>query len=152
MMFPWQQIVCDSDNERKIFVRTLGTVWQCTSPGWSHISLDWSDQRTRMFRFCVQITDLRSGNYWAFFYQEAAADCLQNIRKLALACEKFRYQHLKSWWVKIRALFCFEWSYCWTFCFLYLWILLTLLFVQNKPFLMVSVVEIYHHKTYGPAH
>ena len=27
--------------------------------------------------------------------QEAAADCLQNIRKLALACEKFRYQHLK---------------------------------------------------------
>merc|ERR1712029_1040153 len=28
--------------------------------------------------------------------QEAAADCLQNIRKLALACEKFRYQHLKS--------------------------------------------------------
>ena len=26
--------------------------------------------------------------------QEAAADCLQNIRKLALACEKFRYQHL----------------------------------------------------------
>ena len=25
--------------------------------------------------------------------QEAAADCLQNIRKLALACEKFRYQH-----------------------------------------------------------
>ena len=30
------------------------------------------------------------------FCQEAAADCLQNIRKLALACEKFRYQHLKS--------------------------------------------------------
>ena len=28
--------------------------------------------------------------------QEAAADCLQNIRKLALACEKFRYQHLKE--------------------------------------------------------
>ena len=28
--------------------------------------------------------------------QEAAADCLQNIRKLALACEKFRYQHLKA--------------------------------------------------------
>jgi hypothetical protein len=28
--------------------------------------------------------------------QEAAADCLQNIRKLALACEKFRYQHLKN--------------------------------------------------------
>ena len=28
--------------------------------------------------------------------QEAAADCLQNIRKLALACEKFRYQHLKT--------------------------------------------------------
>ena len=28
--------------------------------------------------------------------QEAAADCLQNIRKLALACEKFRYQHMKS--------------------------------------------------------
>ena len=24
--------------------------------------------------------------------QEASADCLQNIRKLALACEKFRYQ------------------------------------------------------------
>ena len=31
-----------------------------------------------------------------FVCQEAAADCLQNIRKLALACEKFRYQHLKS--------------------------------------------------------
>ena len=29
--------------------------------------------------------------------QEAAADCLQNIRKLALACEKFRYQHVRSW-------------------------------------------------------
>ena len=28
--------------------------------------------------------------------QEAAADCLQNIRKLALACEKFRYQHLNK--------------------------------------------------------
>jgi len=28
--------------------------------------------------------------------QEASADCLQNIRKLALACEKFRYQHLKT--------------------------------------------------------
>ena len=28
--------------------------------------------------------------------QEASADCLQNIRKLALACEKFRYQHMKS--------------------------------------------------------
>ena len=28
--------------------------------------------------------------------------------------------------------------------------LLALLFVQNKPFLMVSVAEIYHHKTYGP--
>ena len=26
--------------------------------------------------------------------QEASADCLQNIRKLALACEKFRYQHM----------------------------------------------------------
>ena len=28
--------------------------------------------------------------------QEASADCLQNIRKLALACEKFRYQHMKA--------------------------------------------------------
>ena len=28
--------------------------------------------------------------------QEASADCLQNIRKLALACEKFRYQHMKQ--------------------------------------------------------
>ena len=28
--------------------------------------------------------------------QEASADCLQNIRKLALACEKFRYQQMKS--------------------------------------------------------
>ena len=28
--------------------------------------------------------------------QEVDADCLQNIRKLALACEKFRYQHLKA--------------------------------------------------------
>ncbi|XP_040583348.1 outer dynein arm-docking complex subunit 2 [Lepeophtheirus salmonis] len=28
--------------------------------------------------------------------QEASADCLQNIRKLALACEKFRYQHMKN--------------------------------------------------------
>ena len=28
--------------------------------------------------------------------QEASADCLQNIRKLALACEKFRYQHMAT--------------------------------------------------------
>ena len=37
--------------------------------------------------------------------QEAAADCLQNIRKLALACEKFRYQHLKSWFMSYSTKF-----------------------------------------------
>ena len=135
-------------------------LWQwteniCQDP-WNCVTMHQSGVVTHLLRLigsededvqvCVQIIDLRSGNCWAFFYQEAAADCLQNIRKLALACEKFRYQHLKSWCIKTRALFRFEWSYCWTFRFLYLWMLLTLLFVQNKPFLMVSVVEIYHHK------
>ena len=38
--------------------------------------------------------------------QEASADCLQNIRKLALACEKFRYQHMKQWMYQIH------WSLC----------------------------------------
>ena len=50
--------------------------------------------------------DITSTFFFSFFsfkkgsedesVQEASADCLQNIRKLALACEKFRYQHMKS--------------------------------------------------------
>ena len=50
-----------------------------------------------------EIAPIRTLNEFASFsgseveeVQEAAADCLQNIRKLALACEKFRYQHMKS--------------------------------------------------------
>ena len=43
--------------------------------------------------------------------QEASADCLQNIRKLALACEKFRYQHMKQWmYLCYESLCIFEFS------------------------------------------
>ena len=105
--------------------RTLGTVSQCTSQEWSPISSDLSGQKTRMFRFVSELGSVHI--YVKTCCQEAAADCLQNIRKLALACEKFRYQHLKSWWfLSFRILAVIAGSLIVLFMFFKL-------FVQNTP-------------------
>ena len=97
----------NSSSDLEVRQNTTLALYQLSKDPWNCVTMHQSGVVLHLLRLIGNT--LSTNTFHSFYFsargifigsddetvQEAAADCLQNIRKLALACEKFRYQHLK---------------------------------------------------------